>query len=135
LTVAGTNASQNSSFLQQTGGTPEYAWGNSWDNSGHQLALIDDNAFNHATGNLGVNVTAGNGNQQLNRMEVLTLDSNGSNTSAIDQEQNGSTSFTNSDDNVANIAQNAFANASGNIGVNLAAGNGNQQANIMTVIP
>ncbi len=80
-------------------------------------------------------MAAGNGNQQLNRMEVLTTDFNGANSSSLEQEQDGSTSFNNSDDNVANIAQNAFSNASGNIGVNVAAGNGNQQANLLTVLP
>ncbi len=135
MTIAATNASQNNDFEQSTGETDEYGNGNDWDNSGNQLALINDNAFNHATGNLGVNVTAGNGNQQMNRAEILTMDSNGSNSSSLEQEQDGSTSFQGSDLNVANIAQNAFMNASGNIGVNVSAGNGNQQANILTVIP
>lgn len=132
MTIAATSASQNNDFSQSTGST--YG-GNTYDNSGNQLALLTDNAFDHATGNLGVNVAAGNGNQQLNRAEILNLDSEGANSSTIAQSQKGSTSFNGADCNVANIALNAFANAGGNIGVNLAAGNGNQQANMLTVIP
>jgi hypothetical protein len=130
MTIASSNAAQNNSFSQFSGDLGS----NEWDSSGHQLALINDNAFAHATGNLGINVAAGNGNQQLNRAEILTDDSNGANSSTIVQFQSGA-SFSDSDDNTANIAQNAFANASGNIGVNVAAGNGNQQANLLTVIP
>jgi len=127
LTLASTNASQNTNF-QQTSAYDTY------DYSGNQNAYIADNAFNHVDGNVGVNVSAGNGNSQLNRAEVLLSDSNGNDTNTIGQTQY-SVSANAADNNTAAISGNAFQNATGNIGVNLAAGNGNQQANSLTVNP
>lgn len=130
LTIASTNASQNTDYEQTQG----YNSGNSYENSGSQWADIDNNAFDHAKGNIGVNVAAGNGNQQANRAEVLLSDSNGSQANTVNQSQYN-LDASGSDSNTAYISTNAFQNASGNIGVNLAAGNGNQQANSLTVIP
>lgn len=98
---------------------------------GLNSAIIDDNAFNHATGNVNVNVAAGTGDQQENRSNVTTCEC-GSDTTTIGQI--GAASFNLiSGGNVANIAGNAFENASGQIGVNDTAGYANQQANAMSV--
>jgi len=135
LTIASTSGSQNTSFEQTQGGN-DYgdAYGNEYNDSGNNSADIDLNAFNHVKGNVGVNVSAGNGNQQANRAEILLSDSNGAQSNTIEQEQYG-LSANGSDSNTAYLSTNAFQNASGNIGVNVAAGNANQQANSLTVIP
>jgi hypothetical protein len=94
-------------------------------------AIINDNAFSHATGNLGVNVASGAGNQQENRSNIDNGDDQGDTTTIG---QFGGASFTMiSGGNVANIAGNAFENASGQIGVNDTAGYANQQANALSV--
>ncbi len=98
---------------------------------GLNTALINDNAFNHATGNINANVASGTGNEQMNRSNVTVCECGGD-TTTIDQ----SLGFTFDDisgGNVANIAGNAFQNASGQIGVNNAAGYENQQANGLSV--
>lgn len=134
LTIASTNAAQNVDIEQTQGAADDTVWGNSYEGSGNNWADIANNAFNHVSGNVGVNVAAGNGNQQANRAEVLTMDSNGAQSSTIHQSQAG-LDTDRSDNNTAYLSDNAFQNASGNIGVNVAAGNGNQQANSLTVIP
>lgn len=134
LTIASTNAGQNVDIEQTQGASDGEVWANTYDGSGGNDASIVDNAFAHAAGNIGVNVTAGNGNQQANRAEILTMDSNGSQSTTVNQSQSG-LSANGAGLNSAYLSNNAFQNATGNIGVNVAAGNGNQQANALTVIP
>lgn len=128
LVVAMTGGA-SSDIHQRSGGDEG---GNTYDGSGDNQAYIDNHAFDYAHGNIGVNVAGGNGNQQANRALILAS-SNGSQSSGIDQKQRGMESFC-SDGNNAGISNNAFANAMGNIGVNVAAGNGNQQANSLIVV-
>ncbi len=98
---------------------------------GLNTALINDNAFAHATGNINANVASGTGNEQMNRSNIDGSDNTGD-TTTIDQSM-GDAFDVISGGNVANIAQNAFANASGQIGVNVGAGYANQQANALSV--
>lgn len=98
--------------------------------NGLNTALITDSAFDHATGNIGVNVASGTGNMQMNSTDVEGWNAGG--TVGIDQ-QNGLSLDVISGLNVANLAGNAFQNASGQIGVNTAAGYVNQQANALSV--
>lgn len=107
---------------------------------GGNTARIRDYAFDSVIGNVGLNVAAGNLNQQANVASIVT-------TGATDADLLGST-FSISQGTLANtvlnclsgsekaVVQNdAFGNAEGNIGANLAAGNGNQQANALVVDP
>ncbi len=97
-------------------------------------ATINGNALNNASGNIGVNVTSGDNNQQANSAALSAADASfvfGSSDAELFVRQDaqlnrvGNLGNTNS----ASISGNAFANASGNIGVNVSSGSSNQQKN------
>lgn len=97
-------------------------------------ATVNGNALNNASGNIGVNVTAGDNNQQANAAAFSAADASfvfGSSDAEVFATQavagNHTTYLGNT--NTATLSGNALANASGNIGVNIAAGNNNQQKN------
>ena len=109
------------------------------DDSANEATM--DAALAGASGNIGVNLAAGSGNTQSNQLAMV--ESSGSRVSrasvAIDQSASGNQSqsassfeSTNSA-NTARIMSGALAQASGNIGVSIAAGVGNAQANAMSV--
>lgn len=108
--------------------------------SGGNSASFQDNAFKNATGNIGANVASGNLNQQANG-SVISLASAGDSdlygaTFSIDQGTLANFALNcESGADAATIKNNAFSNASGNIGANLSAGNANQQANALVVTP
>ena len=97
-----------------------------------QRATIKDAAFQYAKGNMGVNVAAGNLNQQSNAAVILNQDQLNGLVAGSLQGAND-VRYCDSDDNTATVKGSAFANASGNIGMNVAAGNGNQQANSLVI--
>ncbi len=92
-----------------------------------------DGIAKDAKGNIGLNAAAGAGNAQANQTAISKVDAKDVFASA----QNFSTQKTkgNYSDNVdrspntAKLSGNALAGAQGNIGVNIAAGSGNAQAN------
>jgi hypothetical protein len=100
-----------------------------------------DAALAGASGNIGVNLAAGAGNTQSNQLAMV--ESSGSRVSrasvAINQSASGnqsesaSTYESTNSANTARIMSGALAQASGNIGVSIAAGVGNAQANAMSV--
>ena len=97
-------------------------------------ATVNGNALNNASGNIGVNVTAGDNNQQANAAAFSAADASfvfGSSDAEVFATQavvgNHTTYLGNT--NTASLGGNALANASGNIGVNISAGNNNQQKN------
>jgi len=102
---------------------------------------ILDAALAGASGNIGVNLAAGAGNTQSNQLSMV--ESSGSKVSrssvAIDQSASGNVSESASSYESTNSANNArmmtgaLAGASGNIGISIAAGVGNAQANAMSV--
>ena len=100
-------------------------------------ASVEDDAFNYAHGNIGVNVASGAMNQQSNGAVVMTAapdnDLNHINTS-ISQGNFANLNIASNSDFAA-VKDCAFANAYGNIGVNVASGVGNQQANSLVVEP
>lgn len=116
---------------------------NSTTNSGASNgASVGGNAFQGASGNIGVNVAGGTGNQQKNNLAVAWMsgkpvlteatvttlqDSHGNWTGNLPDCECDPTT------NNASIAGNAFQGASGNIGVNVAAGTGNQQSNSLAI--
>ncbi len=100
-------------------------------------ATVKDHAFDYAYGNIGVNVGSGAMNQQSNSAVVMTAapdsDLNHINTSI--RQGNFANLNLGSNDDYAAVQDYAFANAHGNIGVNVASGVGNQQANSLVVEP
>ncbi|MDO9282550.1 MAG: hypothetical protein Q7T88_09235 [Methylotenera sp.] len=97
-------------------------------------AAVNGNALNNASGNIGVNVTAGDNNQQANAAAFSAADASfvfGSSDAEIFATQAvvGNTTNYQGNTNAATLGGNALQNASGNIGVNISAGNNNQQKN------
>lgn len=99
-------------------------------------ATVGGNALNNAAGNIGVNVTAGDNNQQANAAALAAADASfvfASSDAEVFATQaafgNNTTNLGNT--NTATLGGSALANASGNIGVNISAGNSNQQKNDM----
>jgi len=97
-----------------------------------QTAYIGGHAFSSATGNIGVNVAAGNLNQQSNVAVILSKDNLSKVTVHTDQHTGGSV-YLFDGLNESDIGDNAFQSASGNIGANVASGNANQQSNTLVV--
>lgn len=99
-------------------------------------ATVGGNALNSASGNIGVNVTAGDNNQQANAAALSAADASfvfGSSDAEVFATQTAVSNTTTNlgNTNAATLGGNALANASGNIGVNISAGNSNQQKNDM----
>ncbi|MDG4868141.1 hypothetical protein P8631_09030 [Guyparkeria sp. 1SP6A2] len=99
-------------------------------------ASVGDNVGNGASGNIGMNVAAGDTNVQDNAAALAAVDAGfvfGESTASVnvDQSNMGNVTINSGVMNNASIGQSAFANASGNIGVNVAAGTGNGQKNTM----
>ncbi len=113
-------------------GTVQLQKENDVTDSGYQRARVRGDAFQHASGNIGLNVAAGNLNQQSNTAAILNQDQlNGLVAGTLQGANDGD--YYNSDDNHAAISGNAFEHASGIIGVNVAGGNGNQQSNSLVI--
>jgi hypothetical protein len=107
-------------------------------------ASIGGNAFENASGNIGVNVASGDDNEQLNGLAAATTDDNVYATATTSTDQGSSDNHTLNTSsrefcgielmsNNASLSGNAFEGASGNIGVNVAAGSGNLQANTLSM--
>lgn len=117
----------------------------------YNTARVGSDSLDGANGNIGVNAAAGNGNQQANMTAVAASGSADANSSgcqtgcqsksvAADAQGVSSTvnvlqdsqynfTFNHGTVNSATVGTNVLNNAQGNIGVNAAAGNGNQQKN------
>jgi len=106
--------------------------------SGGNNAEVMDDAFQHASGNIGLNLASGSLNQQSNSA-VVTLsaapDADLSGVSSTIGQLSAVTVNILSGGNNADVRNNAFQHASGNIGANVASGIGNQQANVLVVEP
>jgi hypothetical protein len=98
-------------------------------------ATVDGGALNGATGNIGVNVAAGDNNAQTNDGALSAVDASfvfadaqsfGYQKSAVNQTTN----------NLVNnnaVLNGALVGATGNVGVNIAAGSNNVQANALAI--
>ncbi len=112
------------------------SYGNYVLNEGTENTATVYDAVDGASGNIGINVTAGDNNQQANAAALATADAYfvfGIEARAdIDVEQTGihNTVDNYSVPNTANL-HDAVNNTTGNVGVNIAAGNFNQQKNDM----
>jgi hypothetical protein len=111
------------------------------DNTGGNLLLdnsasIADDVGSNASGNLGFNVAAGDNNQQDNAAALAATDASfvfGMADAEVFVNQLGHDNVTVNvgSPNSASVGGNAFNTASGNIGVNVTAGNNNQQKNAL----
>ncbi|MGO4004008.1 MULTISPECIES: hypothetical protein [Pseudomonas] len=106
-------------------------------NQGTKNTAKADNSLNGSSGNMGANVAAGNGNQQDNVAAIATADEKfifGSAVALSSATQNSmDNSVTNrSTQNLASV-NNVGNGSSGNIGVNSAAGDLNQQKNNLAI--
>lgn len=106
-------------------------------NQGTKNGAAVDNSLNGSNGNMGANTAAGDGNQQDNAAALATADEHfifGSAVAASSATQvnNGNTVANFSNTNTATLT-NAGNNGSGNIGVNVTAGNFNQQKNNLAI--
>lgn len=106
-----------------------------YNGSGHSNEItIDNNALRDASGNIGVNLADGDYNQQQNSAALAAADAasvfgvaDAQAHSSQDNELNDTWNYGAS--NTVTIGNNALRNATGNIGVNIATGTGNQQKN------
>jgi hypothetical protein len=109
-------------------------------------AKVSGSAFQGDSGNIGVNQAAGNGNEQLNQLAAATTSDNvyALATSTLDQEWSGNSvkndpgtlgwcSPEMATTNSATLSGSVAAEASGNIGLNQAAGTGNLQSNSLSL--
>ena len=108
-------------------------------------ATLSNHVLQNASGNIGVNVAAGEQNMQANGLSVATAQSvypysptatTGSSIAQVGNSQNGGIiagSLNIGSDNDAALSNHVLQNASGNIGVNAAAGTQNMQANNVAV--
>lgn len=91
-----------------------------------------ENAMMGASGNIGLNITAGSNNQQANEAALSAVDASfvfaSAQNFALQQAKNNPTTNLGVTNN-ALLTGNALANASGNIGANISAGSSNQQRN------
>ena len=97
---------------------------------------IGDNVGASASGNIGMNVAAGDNNAQDNAASLSAADASfafGMADAEVFVNQNGSGNITLNQGvtNAAGIGGDAFNNATGNIGVNVASGNNNEQKNAL----
>ena len=109
-------------------------------------ASASGHAFENASGNVGVTQAAGDGNEQLNQLSAATAQNvaYAVATSTLDQEWSGN--FVDNDpgklgwcsepqntSNSASLSGHVLAGASGNLGLNQAAGTGNMQSNSLAM--
>lgn len=97
-------------------------------------ASSSDDMLNGATGNIAVNINAGDNNMQDNAAALAATDSNFvfglvDAEVFVHQDAHQNTTTNHNVENTSKIGQRAFQSASGNIGVNFAAGNSNLQKN------
>lgn len=98
-------------------------------------ASSSDDMLNGATGNIAVNINAGDNNMQDNASALASAADNEFVFGMVDaevfvrQDANTNTTSNHNVTNEATIGQRAFQGAAGNIGVNFAAGNSNLQKN------
>ncbi|WP_339531263.1 hypothetical protein [Pseudomonas mucidolens] len=119
---------------------------NQFDSKGVQNNASLNNSANDSSGNVGVNAAAGQGNQQKNNLAIVTADGNNVASASNTEQMSVDNEFLNAAASkhgygygqtqyVVNNASlnNSGNNASGNIGINVAAGQGNQQSNTLTL--
>ncbi|MFM0041401.1 hypothetical protein PQQ99_24445 [Paraburkholderia sediminicola] len=103
------------SNLQDVGGSAK---------AGASAAIVGANALRGASGNIGVNLSAGALNAQANQIALVTTSQ-----AAIVSQQNVHTAAQVTGSASAKLGAGSLTAASGNVGVNIASGVGNAQLN------
>jgi hypothetical protein len=99
-------------------------------------SFVNGNAAQNASGNIGINVATGVQNQQQNGLALVSVASTHAMATAsapVSQMAYSNLGGTVASTYASSVSGNALQNASGNIGLNVAAGNGNQQSNTMAI--
>ncbi|MDD2749660.1 hypothetical protein [Acidithiobacillus sp.] len=99
-------------------------------------SFINGNAAENAVGNIGINVATGVQNQQQNGLALVSVASTHAMATAcapVSQMAYTNLGGTVASTYTSSVSGNALQNASGNIGLNVTAGNGNQQSNTMAI--
>ncbi|MFM0729291.1 hypothetical protein PQQ52_02180 [Paraburkholderia sediminicola] len=107
------------SNLQEVGGSAK---------AGASAAIVGANALRGASGNIGVNLSAGALNAQANQIALVTTSQ-----AAIVSQQNLHTVARLTGRATAQLSAGSLAAVSGNVGVNIASGVGNAQFNGLVV--
>ncbi len=135
--AASKNSSKSATRAIATGAVVQKTEGNlEYDLSGaHDSSLVHGNAARSAVGNVGINVATGGMNQQSNGLALTTVSANAlaSASAPVSQVTYGNAGTTSGSSYNSKVSGNALLDASGNIGTNVAAGNGNQQANTLAI--
>ncbi len=137
--LSATSNANNSTtdYANATAGASQLAAGNGTMDTGVQdSATVDGNAAQNASGNIAINVVAGAQNQQENGLAMASIASPkamGNASAPVEQ-----VAYYNGGETVgsmynSNVSGSALAGASGNIGLNVASGNGNQQVNTLAI--
>jgi hypothetical protein len=92
-------------------------------------ASVGADVLRGATGNIGVNLSAGALNAQTNQLVIATT----SQAEIVTQQSTNAVVKMASGSSIAQLGAGALAGASGNIGINIAAGAGNAQSNSLIV--
>ncbi len=122
---------------QATASSSQMATGSfDFTNGSSNSATINRHVLQNAKGNIGVNIAGGNGNMQVNNTDVALADGaltkKTSASSLVENTQWGnifSLSLSKDVTNSASASNHVLQNATGNIGLNVAAGADNMQAN------
>jgi hypothetical protein len=94
-----------------------------------EAASVGTDVLRGASGNIGVNLAAGALNAQANQIALVSTPQ----AEIVTQQNVHAAAHMTGDSTVASLGAGALASASGNIGINIAAGAGNAQLNAMVV--
>ena len=130
----------------ETFATQSVAFSRTYNHGTTNTADASGHAFEGASGNVGINQAAGDGNEQLNQLSAATARNvnYAVATSTLDQEWSGNRvdndpgslgwcDYELNTSNTASLSGHVLAGASGNIGLNQAAGTGNMQSNSLAM--
>lgn len=117
--------------------TGQVSLGNSFtEDDSTNSATLNDTVLQHASGNIGVNNAAGSANSQGNSTAIAVVDHHQGATAVAGSAQiavGSSAKSIESNTNNATINDQVLEDASGNVAVNNAAGDGNQQSNSLAI--
>ncbi|MHB1951518.1 MAG: hypothetical protein ACYCQK_08585, partial [Acidiferrobacteraceae bacterium] len=107
----------------------------SYTDSGSSTASLEDHVLQDASGNIGANNAAGTNNQQGNALAIAMTDDGLASAAASSNQslQNMGGTFSGGIVNSADLSEHVLENATGNVGVNNAAGGNNQQLNSLSI--
>lgn len=124
-------------YAEATAATNQLQMGNATsDTNVTDGAGLSGNAAQNASGNININVASGSQNQQQNGLAIASIASTkamGSATAPIEQVALLNTSGSMCSTYTSTVNGNALQGASGNIGLNVASGNNNQQVNSLAI--